>query len=1071
MESMDKLPLNATCQREYYPLTFNQLGIWLLYQTSPEDPVLNLASKTRFKGSLQIEKLAETLTLLIESNSTLRTRFIIINNEPYQVISRDIKPALTYIDLSNRLKFEREVDGRILTEREARQPFDLFKGPLVRFMLIRLEEDDHLFLFNLHHIISDGTTLNLIWEKLISLYNGLIKTGTANLTPMKVHYHDFAVWQHQAFKGDYFKHQEYFWLKEFSGKVPQVTSFPIDLKTQSSQNYNGRTCEKILDREFAASLKKFSFRHKVNLFSTLLAAFYILLHKFTGQDDLVIGAYFSARQNQPKLFSSIGWLINVLPLRIHIFPGQTVLSFIKSLKDKVFQVYLNQDYPLLKLIRKINPQRFSNRLPLFQVVFNMVPANLSNTPMAGVTAGDREFIETQTSQYDLTVLVFDRPPELMIKFEYSTNLYKRESIIKLMEHYRMILQKVLEDPEIAIGKLEILSRQEKQKLAAWLNNAVEYDKNKFIHILFEEKAGKTPDRTAVVYRENEWTYRRLNENANRLARFLRARGIHKDQLVGILLDRSPSMVESILATWKAGGAYIPIDTQYPGSRITGIFKDSAARVLLTKSQYVDAVMVEAYGSKILQLDKPGSEFERENPDDLDFEIDMNSLAYIIYTSGSTGKPKGVMVEHIGMMNHIWAKIHDLQLTEKSIIAQNASHTFDISLWQFFAGLTLGGKTVIYPDRLILEPDRFTNQLIRNQVTILEVVPSYLSAMLDLAAAGRDPSLPLDYILVTGEEVKPHLVKRWFQKFPGIKMVNAYGPTEASDDITHYIMDKAPHMERIPIGKPLQNLNIYIVDKNMKLCPLGVKGELCVSGVGVGRGYLNDKERTRQVFMEDPFIGKPGVRLYKTGDLGRWLPGGSIEFLGRIDNQVKIRGFRIELEEIEKNLLGSSLVKEAAVGIEEDTQKGPRLTAYLVLKPGKTPTKNELIDGLKTKLPEYMIPTDFVILDRLYYTSNGKLDRKALSAQQHKKLEIRDNFTPPGSPIEEGVVKIWAEALGIERVGTRDNFFYLGGHSLLASKIILQVREIFGVDISLLTLFSTPTVEGMSRKINQLLDKN
>lgn len=1072
MGSFDKLPLNPTCQREYYPLTFSQLGIWLLYQTSPEDPVLNMGSQIRLKGHLQVEQLVKALTLLLESNLTLRIKFIIINNSPYQVISKNIKPDLTYIDLTDRLKFEKEVDARILTEREARKPFDLFKGPLIRFMLIRLEQDHHLFLFSLHHIISDDTSLHLIWEKLISLYNGLIKTGTNNFPQLKVHYHDFAVWQHQVFNEDYLKVQENFWLKEFSDNVPEITSFPTDLKSQSARSYNGHNCEKIFDKEFAASLKKFSLRHKVNLFSTLLAAFYILLHKFTDQEDLVIGAYFSARQNHPRLFDSIGWLINILPLRVHIIPGQTVLSFLKSLKNKVFQVYLNQDYPFLKLIRKINPQRPPNRLPLFQVVFNMIPGNLSNTPIEGLNAGDREIIDTRTSQYDLTVLIYDRPSKLKIKFEYSTNLFKRDTIIKIMDHYHIIFQKMLIDPEVIIGKLDILPHEEKQKLEVWLNNtAAEYDKNKCIHTLFEEQSERTPDSLALVFENQYLTYHELNHRANRLVGILQSKGVKPLMVVGAAVQRSAELMAGIFGILKAGGIYLPLDPDYPAERIDYMVKDSGIKVMLTQKFITRSFAIEWNGINI-----GDQRIYNEIVRDTIPTTRYNDPAYVIYTSGSTGNPKGVIIEHGSLLNRLNWMQKAYPIKTGDVLIQKTPLVFDVSIWELFWWPVHGASLYLMRPGEEKDAQAILEAIEKNRVTFIHFVPSMLNVFLQHLERSKEtvPKLSsLKKVFASGETLKAARVEKFYKLVGKEKnaprLVNLYGPTEATVDVSYYNCPPDKHLKVIPIGKPIDNIRLYVVNRNLCLNPLGIVGELCIAGYGLARGYLNNVDMTRKKFLTNPFI--QGGKLYLTGDLARWLADGNIEFLGRIDNQVKIRGFRIEPEEIEKNVLASRFVKEAAVALEADTQTGPRLTAYLVLKPGKTPTKNELIDQLKTKLPEYMIPSDFVILDQLCYTSNGKLDRKALSAQQNKKLEITDNFTPPGSPIEKGVVKIWAEALGVEKVGTRDNFFYLGGHSLLASKIILQVQEVFGVDISLLTLFSTPTVEGMSKKINQLLNKN
>ncbi|MCP4158031.1 MAG: amino acid adenylation domain-containing protein, partial [bacterium] len=485
---------------------------------------------------------------------------------------------------------------------------------------------------------------------------------------------------------------------------------------------------------------------------------------------------------------------------------------------------------------------------------------------------------------------------------------------------------------------------------------------------------KKPEAIALVFDGEKMTYGELNERANRLARHLSGLGVGEDQLVGILLDRCPLMVESILATWKAGGAYIPIDPHYPPQRVLEILEDSSVKALISREIFLDSELEDTYTGNIVRPGTQEDVLELPDPSNLDLPITMNSLAYVIYTSGSTGKPKGVMVEHIGMMNHIYAKVNDLELTDKSIIAQNASHTFDISVWQFFSALVTGGRTVIYPNELVLDPERFIAQVKEDRVSILEVVPSYLSVMLETLDVQYETFDHLEFLLVTGETVKPPLIEAWFEKYPGIKVVNAYGPTEASDDITHHIMAQAPCRERVSIGKTVQNLNIYIVDKGMNLCPIGVKGEICVSGVGIGRGYLNDLQKTKKAFGEDPFATDKGIRLYWTGDFGCWLPDGTIDFFGRKDTQVKIRGFRIELEEIENKLTGHPSVKDAVVVVKEDIGS-QYLCAYVVFSgAADIPTLKEF---LTASLPAYCVPAHFVELDRFPLTPNGKLDRKAL----------------------------------------------------------------------------------------------
>ncbi|MCP4149651.1 MAG: amino acid adenylation domain-containing protein, partial [bacterium] len=573
------------------------------------------------------------------------------------------------------------------------------------------------------------------------------------------------------------------------------------------------------------------------------------------------------------------------------------------------------------------------------------------------------------------------------------------------------------------------------------------------------------------------TYRELNRNANQLAGHLRAKGARKDDTVGILMERSLSMITSILAVWKAGSAYIPLDPHTPVRRITGVLEDSGTKIVVSQPQYVTPQLKETYTHTVILPPLKSSTTNHPAHDNPGIKISKQDLAYVIYTSGSTGKPKGAMVEHLGMQNHMQAKVRDLKLTEKSIVAQNASHTFDISVWQLFVALLNGGKTVIFENELVLNHTQFLTEIIKEKITILEVVPSYLSVILEEIET-TSPELPVKYLLVTGEEVKVNLVNRWFNKYPQIKMVNAYGPTEASDDITHYIMDKPlkAGQQRVPIGKPLQNLDIYIVDKTMKLLPVGIKGELCVAGDGVGRGYLKDEKRTREVFTQDPFKEKKGIRLYKTGDLARWYPDGTIEFLGRIDYQVKIRGYRIELGEIERRLLTHPQLKETVVLARVSKNGDKFLCAYYVSgiikdEPGAPLPEQELLPGIKDllaqNLPNYMIPAHFIQLEKMPLTPNGKTDRKTLSQYPVSNIQTQTHIAPRNK-IDEKMVKVWADILGIpkEEIGIDGDFFQLGGHSLRATIMSARIHKEFNVKLPLTEIFKNSTIRTLSDTIKE-----
>ncbi|HLP46435.1 MAG TPA: amino acid adenylation domain-containing protein, partial [Candidatus Kapabacteria bacterium] len=656
-------------------------------------------------------------------------------------------------------------------------------------------------------------------------------------------------------------------------------------------------------------------------------------------------------------------------------------------------------------------------------------------------------------------------------------LYDRELVEQLGLNCLRILDQAIENDSLTIGDIAFLTDEEKRKILFEFNDTrMDFPRDKTIYRFVEDHAEMTPHHIAVtgMPHNGKWgielTYRVLNERANRMARKLRNTCIGTDDLVGILMERSLVMMISILAIWKAGGAYIPLDPKNPPQRILEILNDSGSKVLIAaENGALSQVKKEYRGLIINTTASDDHELTHESPVDISnrtAKFDMNGLAYVIYTSGSTGKPKGAMIEHIGMMNHIHAKVNELQLTAKSVVLQNAAHTFDISVWQFFSAVIPAGKTIIYPEEVILDPGKFISRIAGDQITILEVVPSYLAALMEYLWEGHTLPLALQYLLVTGEEVKPHLIRKWFERYPGIPMVNAYGPTEASDDITHYFMDKDPGIDHIPIGKPLQNLNIYITDNNMNLCPIGVKGEICVSGVGVGRGYLGDEEKTRHVFMEDPFINEKGVRLYKTGDIGLWLPDGNIQFFGRKDYQVKIRGFRIELGEIEKKLLSHPQIKETVVTDKEDKYGNKYLCAYIVPHANNLPGITELKRYLADSLPEYMIPAHFEILKKIPLSSSGKVDRKALPIPDE--IEIAQKYTAPTNHIEEKLVEIWAEVLDKEKsvIGTEHSFFDLGGHSLRAIVLVSKIHKEFDVKIPLVELFRTPVIKQLSLYIEK-----
>ncbi len=742
-----------------------------------------------------------------------------------------------------------------------------------------------------------------------------------------------------------------YWLSRLSGGLVK-TAFPYDFMKVDGDSPGAFSFQ--LSGAVYANLVKISNKSEVRLHILLTTGWLILLNRYTGNNDVIVGVPTYRQEVEGELINT------VLALRNSVTGTMSVKDLLMQVGQTILEANQNQNYPIETLIYQLNLPGTADEFQLFDLSILLEGLH------------ERSYL----NRIRQNMIVTFRKSEESIEgiMEYSSQLYRESTIRRIVSHYATVLQSALSDVNRPISQVELLSeREKKQIIEDFNNNRVDFPQDKFIYRYVEDCAYSTPGHIAVKAMNElprHITYIELHEQSDRVGQELSRSGVQPGDIVGIMMERSIEMVVGMLGIWKVGGVYLPIDVDYPKERIDYMLMDSGSKLLVNEKFF------RGFRGAILQKSPPA---------------DAN-LAYVIYTSGTTGKPKGAMVEHIGMLNHIQAKINTLHITAKSIIAQNAAHTFDISVWQFLTALVQGGTTVVYPDSLVLDPVRFIDRVNKDRIAILEVVPSYLSVMLD--AVGTRQDLPLNYLLVTGEEVKPSLAARWFNKFPGIKMVNAYGPTEASDDITHFVMESAPDMERIPLGKPVQNFDIYIVDEHMNLCPLGVKGELCVCGIGVGRGYLNRPELTAGKFVlpsatrgsfEKPPLDPAKLLLnyhsplYKTGDLARWLPDGNIEFLGRIDHQVKIRGFRIELGEIENHLARHEGIKEAVVMDREDREGKKYICAYITGKEGKTniPSSVELKEHLSGILPDYMIPSYFVSMETLPLTANGKIDRKAL----------------------------------------------------------------------------------------------
>jgi amino acid adenylation domain-containing protein len=1079
---------------DIYPLTPMQEGMFFHSLYNRENtPMYFDQLSYRLQGHLDISLMEKSLNGLLERHDILRSAFIHQGlDRPLQVVLRERRVEFYYEDIRHMAQNsggnngdDREAFIGAFKGRDRRRSFDLANDTLMRVAVIQVGDREYELIWSYPHVLLDGWCLGILTSECFEIYHSCLQDRPCRLTPAKP-YRTFIQWLDRRDKEE----MKRYWKEYLAGYEA-----PVGIRRKKylatwwafEDEYRPAAVTTVLEEHKVLRLQQTANWNRVTLNTLFQALWGVVLGKYSGKPvgDVVFGSVVSGRPPQIQgVETMVGCFINTVPVRVRFDEKTGFSDLIREVQQKAIESEPYHYYPLAE-IQAESPLKQDLLDHIFEYQNFPLEKQMEDVEEEIRTGEDsRRDVEPikisninafEQGNYDFNVMVVPRG-QIFLFINYNADVYERQIVERVGFHSLHVLDQIIENDEIAIGEITLLSEAEKRQiLHEFNNNAADFSAAKTVHRWIEESAAAVPHRIAFVGASpgtgtgfmHYMSYKELNRRANQLARALQAAGMQPGSLVGILLERSPLMAVSILAVWKGGGAYIPLDSQYPLPRLTGILEDSGAAVLIGQAECMKPGLPEVYPGTIVNVSPDVSNGICEN---LDCDIDMGGLSYVIYTSGSTGRPKGAMVEHIGMMNHMQAKINDLRLNERSIVAQNACHTFDISVWQFFTALILGGQTVIYPDELVFEPDLFLSRLERDRVTVLEVVPSYLAILLDTLRAqpgrGKAVSLTLQYLLVTGEEVKAALVREWFAEFPGIKMVNAYGPTEASDDITHHVMDKTPDGDRIPIGKPLPNLNIYIVDDRMQLCPVGIRGEIWVSGLGVGRGYLNDEEKSIEVFGADPFAEARGDRLYKTGDLGSWLPDGTIEFFGRKDYQVKIRGFRIELAEIENQLAAHPAIKEAVVVDKEDEAGNKYLCAYVKAASAASISSAglvELKEYLSTSLPDYMIPAYFVTLEKIPLTANGKVDRQALPSVE---VKTAGRYVGPRTAIEKELAKLWSEVLNVPEhtIGLTANFFQLGGHSLKAMTLMAGIHRELEVKIPLAEIFRNQTVGELARYI-------
>jgi amino acid adenylation domain-containing protein len=1045
------------------PLSFAQRRLWFLDQYEPDSPLYNLPFAIRLCGALDAGVLRRALSELTRRHEALRTTFVDAGGEPAQVIHEPADLPLPVVDLGGLPAAGREAEAMRLLREEARRPFDLRTGPLLRATLVRLGEKRHLLILNIQHIVFDGWSMGVLFSEFGALYEAYLGGGPSNLPDLPVQYADFAQWQRQWLSGATLDGLLGYWGKKLAA-LPAL-ELPSDRARPPVQTFGGATTTFRLPPDLAQKLKALGRRHGATLFMTLLAAFKALLGRYSGQDDVAVGSVI-ANRNLGAIEGLIGFFVNTLVLRTDLSGDPPFSELLGRVRDVTLEAYAHQDLPFDRLVEALQPERDPSRSPLFQVLFVLQNAPAA-TELPGLTVTWTE-VDTGTAKCDLTVQMWDADDGLLGAVEYNTDLYDTATIARLLGHFRVLLEGVAADPARRLSELPLLTAgEQRQLLVDWNDTAVSFPHRACVHELFAEQAATTPGAVAATFAGQELTFGELDRRANQLAHYLRRLGVGRDVPVAICVERSLEMVVGLLGILKAGGAYVPLDPAYPRQRLAFVLDDVKAPVLLTQERLRGELPAGA--ARVVCLDAGWDAIAGEAAGDPRAGGDPRpgatpaSLAYIIHTSGSTGRPKGTLLRHRGLSSLVTAQAGIYGVGPGSRMLQFASLCFDASVWECFLALTRGATLVLAPSEELHDPRALAGVLAAARVTIALLPPSLLSQLpLDAGPA-------LETLVVGGEACPPALAAAWAKR---VRLINAYGPTEATVVATTWPVPREVDAARpLPIGRPVPNAQAYILDQTLRPVPIGVPGELCVGGVGLARGYLNQPTLTREKFIRHPFDGRRGARLYKTGDLARRLSDGNIEFLGRIDQQVKIRGFRVEPGEVESLLARHPAVRDVAVIAREDRPGDKRLCAYVVPAPGAatpaagaaTPAE-DLRAYLKEQLPEYMVPSAFITLDALPLLPNGKVDRRALPAPDTARLEAGRGYTAPRNAVEETLCGIWAQVLGVERAGIHDGFFDLGGHSLLATQVIARVREAFNVELPLKRLFEMPAVADFGRLV-------
>jgi len=1034
------------------PLTFQQERVLYFCELEPHSSIWDINTCRRIAGRLDAGCLQRAVEGLVDAHPVLRTRIFKGDDGPLQAFDQDARQAFRQIDLS--VEVEEDAEGALATQitRICQEPIShwTYDDLLFEVVLIALGTDDHALLLRVHHIISDAASVDLLWRDLIAIYNGLVHGARASLPQRTLRYSDYAIWQRQHFGVEQTREQEEYWLAQFQDEVPAL-DLPTDFLPSRGVSFRGGLAIVDMPGELISAFQKLSWERKVLLLSSLFSAYFVLLQKLCQQEDITVGALFSGRHYQLGLNEMTGFFVNTTAVRVDVCRGYRFDELVDTVHQQVETAYYMQDYPFERLIQKLAPRRGEGRIPLVRTMFNVVASSGEESSFAGSTEERWIDVATQTNSVQVD-LIFDLhygAKGAEIRIEHNTDIFRTSTVVRLARHYITLLRQLASGWEVPLAELELVDQEEKRQLIHdWNPVRTPYAEDQCIHELFEKQAGDRPDVLAVVGGGQALSYGELNRRANRLARVLRRRGVGPDRLVAIVGGRSTEMIVGQLAILKAGGAYLPIASSSPPRRIEEMLRDARPAALILPDDYGEDI---AFESPVLRLgDREVSEAGETN---LAHRTGASNLAYVIYTSGSTGMPKGVMVCHRSVIN-LATNVDYLEMRADDRLLQTGAPGFDATTFEIWGALLNGLRLYEVGDEVLLDAGALAGFLAENRISIMFLIPPLFNQLVE---ANSELFAPLRYLLAGGDVLSTQHVEQAAAANPGLTVVNVYGPTENTTFSTcHPVVE--PARRKIPIGRPVPNSTVYVFDREMALSPVGAIGELYVGGDGLARGYLDRPALTAERFIPSPFV--PGERLYQTGDLVRWRPDATIEFVGRGDRQVKIRGFRIELGEIENRLLEHPRVREASVipGSGEDGNKF--LCAYYVAEPDVTDAG--LREHLAGLLPAYMVPARFLRIERMPLTQSGKIDRKALPEPRPGSEQEARPHTALGNADQLRVARIWEELLERPGVGAHENFFEIGGHSLKATALASRLSREFGVKVSLRTVFDAPTVAELAQ---------